>query len=104
MKSFLRIIFVVVLVLASYAAQAQDTTVVKRRPKVGLVLSGGGAKGAAHIGVLQYLEEVGMPIDYIAGTSMGSIVGGLYAMGYSSAEILDLSLFTDSVFEKSSTN
>ena len=90
MKSFLRSIFVVVLVLASYAVQAQDTTAMKRRPKVGLVLSGGGAKGAAHIGVLQYLEEVGMPIDYIAGTSMGSIVGGLYAMGYSSAEILDL--------------
>lgn len=53
------------------------------RPKVGLVLSGGAAKGIAHIGVLKVLEEAGMPIDYIGGTSMGSIVGGLYALGYS---------------------
>ena len=69
---------------------AQDSTSVKVRPKVGLVLSGGGAKGAAHIGVLKYIEEVGIPIDYIAGTSMGSIVGGMYALGYSSDEILDI--------------
>ena len=46
-----------------------------QRKKVGLVLSGGGAKGVAHIGVLKVLEEAGIPIDYIAGTSMGSIVG-----------------------------
>ncbi len=58
------------------------------RKKVGLVLSGGGAKGAAHIGVLKVLEEAGIPIDYIAGTSMGSIVGGLYAIGYD-AHLLD---------------
>ena len=69
---------------------SQDSTVVKERPKVGLVLSGGGARGAAHIGVLKYIEEMGIPIDYIAGTSMGSIVGGMYAMGYSSDEILDI--------------
>ncbi len=62
----------------------------KARPKVGLVLSGGGAKGAAHIGVLKYIEEAGIPIDYIAGTSMGSIVGGMYALGYSSEEILEI--------------
>lgn len=55
--------------------------------KVGLALSGGGARGFAHIGALKVLEEVGMPIDYIAGTSMGSIVGGLYAIGYSADEI-----------------
>ncbi len=54
-----------------------------KRPTVGLVLSGGGAKGFAHIGVLKVIEESGLPIDYIAGTSMGSIIGGLYAMGYS---------------------
>lgn len=54
----------------------------KDRPKVGVVLSGGGAKGFAHIGTLKVLEEIGMPIDYIAGTSMGAIVGGLYAIGY----------------------
>ena len=55
--------------------------------KVGLALSGGGARGFAHVGALKVLEEVGMPIDYIAGTSMGSIVGGLYAIGYPAAEI-----------------
>ena len=57
------------------------------RKRVGLVLGGGGAKGAAHIGVLKVLEEAGIPIDYIAGTSMGAIVGGLYAVGYSANEI-----------------
>lgn len=69
---------------------SQETTSSKDRPKVGLVLSGGGAKGAAHIGVIKYIEELGIPIDYIAGTSMGSIVGGMYALGYSSDEILDI--------------
>ncbi|HKX57306.1 MAG TPA: patatin-like phospholipase family protein, partial [Xanthomonadales bacterium] len=53
------------------------------RPKIGLVLSGGGARGIAHIGVLKALEELQVPIDCIAGTSMGSVVGGLYASGYS---------------------
>ena len=57
------------------------------RPKIGLVLSGGGAKGAAHIGVLKVLEEKNIPIDYITGTSIGSYVGGMYALGYSAAEI-----------------
>ena len=90
MKGFVKSILIVALLLTSYTAFATDTTIVKTRPKVGLVLSGGGAKGAAHIGVLKYLEENGIPIDYIAGTSMGSIVGGMYAMGYSSSEILDL--------------
>lgn len=75
----------------SFCAYAQnDTTSVNQRPKVGLVLSGGGAKGAAHIGVIKYIEEMGIPIDYVAGTSMGSIVGGLYAMGYSSDEMLEI--------------
>lgn len=58
--------------------------------KVGLVLSGGGAKGIAHIGMLQALEENGIPVDYITGTSIGAVVGGLYAMGYSPAEMLAL--------------
>lgn len=60
------------------------------RPTVGLVLSGGGAKGIAHIGMIQALEDAGIPIDYITGTSMGAIVGGLYAAGYSPAEMIDL--------------
>lgn len=57
---------------------------------VGLVLSGGGAKGITHIGILQALEENGIPIDYVAGTSIGAIIGGLYAMGYTPKEMLDL--------------
>jgi NTE family protein len=60
------------------------------RPKIGLVLSGGGALGATHIGVLKVLEEMHIPIDVIAGTSMGSIVGGLYAMGLSASELEQL--------------
>ena len=60
--------------------------------KVGLVLSGGGAKGAAHIGVIKALEENGIPIDYITGTSAGAIVGSLYAMGYTPEEMVNLML------------
>jgi len=56
-------------------------------PKLGLTLSGGGAKGLAHIGVLQVLEENGIVPDYLTGTSMGSIIGGLYAIGYTAAEL-----------------
>jgi NTE family protein len=57
------------------------------RPRIGLVLSGGGARGAAHVGVLKVLEEMHVPIDAIAGTSMGAVVGGLYASGMSASEI-----------------
>ena len=64
-----------------------DSTAVNRK-KVGIVLSGGGAKGMAHIGVLKVLEKAGIPIDIITGTSIGSIVGGLYAIGYN-AHALD---------------
>ena len=60
--------------------------------KVGIVLSGGGARGAAHIGVIKALEENNVPIDYITGTSAGAIVGSLYAMGYTPDEILELML------------
>ena len=67
------------------------------RPKVGLVLSGGGAKGLAHIGVLKVLEEQGVKIDYIGGTSMGAIVGGLYASGYTAAQL-------DSIFKSVDAN
>lgn len=63
------------------------------RPKVGLVLSGGGAKGLAHIGVLKVIDSLGIQVDYIAGTSMGAIVGGLYSSGYN-AEQLD-SIFSN---------
>ena len=72
---------IVAVMLLAFTAAAQDT-VTPSRPKVGVVLSGGGAKGFAHIGALRVIEEAGIPIDYIAGTSMGSIIGGLYAVGY----------------------
>lgn len=72
------------------AQQTNDTTEAITRPRVGVVLSGGGAKGFAHIGVLKVIEESGLPIDYIAGTSMGSIVGGLYAIGYDTETMIRL--------------
>lgn len=90
MRKYVTKTILLLLLFVATAAYSQDTTTVKARPKVGLVLSGGGAKGAAHIGVLKYIEEAGIPIDYIAGTSMGSIVGGMYALGYTSDEILDI--------------
>lgn len=67
----------------------------KKQPKIGLVLSGGGAKGFAHISVLKEIEKAGIQIDYIAGTSMGAIVGGLYASGYSATEIEEIIKKTD---------
>ncbi|MBP7798023.1 MAG: patatin-like phospholipase family protein [Thermoanaerobaculaceae bacterium] len=70
---------------AGRAAPAQETA--PHRPRIGLVLSGGGALGLAHIGVLKVLEELHVPVDCVAGTSMGAIVGGLYAAGYAPEEI-----------------
>lgn len=66
-----------------------------KRPKVGLVLSGGGAKGLAHIGIIRALEEAGLTPDYVTGTSMGGIVGGLYAIGYTADEIEEIALSID---------
>ena len=90
MRTLISGLCALLLLTTSIESFSQDSTSVMTRPKVGLVLSGGGAKGAAHIGVLKYIEEAGIPIDYIAGTSMGSIVGGMYALGYSSDEILSI--------------
>ncbi|MDW8057394.1 MAG: patatin-like phospholipase family protein [Bacteroidia bacterium] len=73
------------LIVSLVWGQGWDTV---QRPRVGLVLSGGGARGAAHVGVIQALEEAGIPIDYITGTSMGAMAGGFYAAGYSPAEML----------------
>ena len=56
--------------------------IVEHRPTVALVLAGGGAKGAAHVGVISYLESIGMPVDLVLGTSMGGLVGGIYSLGY----------------------
>lgn len=70
---------------------------------VGLVLSGGGAKGAAHIGVIKALEENNIPIDYITGTSIGAIIGSLYAMGYSPEDMLTLMLSKEFEYWQSGT-
>jgi len=69
------------------SANGNEDGMAARRPKVALVLCGGGAKGAAHIGVLKVLEEAKVPIDMIVGTSIGGLVGGIYAMGYTAVEI-----------------
>jgi NTE family protein len=66
---------------------AEEESTVQRRPRIGLVLGGGGARGAAHVGVLKVIEELRIPVDYVAGTSMGSIVGGLYASGLNAEQI-----------------
>jgi len=76
----------------SFSAKAQNETTETQNPKVGLVLSGGGAKGLAHIGALKTIDSLGVEIDYVAGTSMGAIIGGLYASGYSGKQI-------DSIFK-----
>lgn len=88
---WLRYLSVMLLVCMASAVCAQTDEAPQKRLKVGLVLGGGGAKGAAEVGALKVIEEAGIPIDYIAGTSIGSIVGGLYSMGYR-ADALD-SLF-----------
>src|SRR6476661_8952368 len=74
-----------IMVLALLSAQAQIAQT--RRPVIGIALSGGGALGLAHIGVLRYMEEHHIPVDRIAGTSMGGLLGGLYATGHDSASI-----------------
>ena len=60
------------------------------KPKIGLALSGGAAHGLSHVGVIKYLEELGIGIDYVTGTSMGAIVGGLYSMGYSYSDMKEI--------------
>lgn len=89
-------LFIICLWLTTVEATvAADHTNNHKRPKIGLVLSGGGARGAAHIGVIEVLEKLGVPIDYIAGTSMGAIVGGLYASGMSTDGIAQVLVSTD---------
>ncbi|MGZ9677059.1 patatin-like phospholipase family protein [Flavobacterium sp. GNP001] len=85
------------LLLFSFFIGNTYTFAQNKKPKIGLVLSGGGAKGFAHIGVLKVLEEAGVKIDYIGGTSMGAVIGGLYASGYNAAQI-------DSIFQTTNFN
>lgn len=101
-RAVMRRLMLVLMLMLSVGMMADEPD--GERLKVGLVLGGGGAKGAAEIGALKVIEEVGIPIDYIAGTSIGSIVGGLYAMGTSSHQLDSLfvnqdwvGLFTNNV-------
>ena len=73
--------------LSIAAVRSRMDEIRKKRPTVAVVLSGGGAKGAAQIGVLKYLESIDMPIDMILGTSMGGLVGGFYALGYNAHQM-----------------
>lgn len=83
------ILFAFAFLLLPLNSMAQDSI---KKPKIGLVLSGGGAKGLAHIGVLKVIDSLGIKVDYIGGTSMGAIVGGLYASGYTAKQL-------DSIFK-----
>ncbi|MEJ2406593.1 MAG: patatin-like phospholipase family protein [Candidatus Thiodiazotropha sp.] len=101
--TFMRTTCIVFTLLALFVNSASAESEVKtepsepihKRPVIGLVLSGGGARGSSHIGVLKVLEDLHIPIDVITGTSMGAIVGGMYAYGYSADEIEKLLGETD---------
>ncbi|MCR6720797.1 MAG: patatin-like phospholipase family protein [Chitinophagaceae bacterium] len=73
-----------------FSFQVSSQHVQSARPKIGLTLSGGGAKGLAHIGILKAIDSAGLKVDYITGTSMGAIIGSLYAVGYSGDSFLPL--------------
>jgi NTE family protein len=90
-KMAIRILFPKVALLSCFLSILLVNGALAQRPKVGLVLSGGGAKGISHIGILQAIDSAGLKIDYLTGTSMGSIIGGLYAIGYSGREIEKIS-------------
>ncbi|MDO5614840.1 MAG: patatin-like phospholipase family protein, partial [Cruoricaptor ignavus] len=78
-----------------YSSQVKDDLVIPKNPKIGLSLAGGGAKGFAHVGALKVIDSLGIKIDYISGTSMGAIVGGLYASGYTGKDIEKIVMETD---------
>ena len=90
---FLRYLSALFIFLLSYSLHAQSLP--EKRPKIGLCLSGGAAKGIAHISLLKVIDSLGIHIDYITGTSMGAIIGGLYAIGYSGKEMEELVLKED---------
>lgn len=85
-----RIVFVFFLFLLPFGLRAQLSPAAKPRPKIGVALEGGGAMGLAHIGVLKWFEEHHIPVDYVAGTSMGGLVGGFYATGMNPDEMKTL--------------
>ncbi len=81
-RKYILLVFIALMVVSVNAQNHPKTEITHKRPTVGLVLSGGGAKGFAFIGVLKALQKAGLRVDYIGGTSIGSIIGGLYALGY----------------------
>ncbi len=83
------------ILIFSVNAQIKEGLTIPKNAKIGLSLSGGGAKGFAHVGVLKVLDSLGVKVDYISGTSMGAIVGGLYASGYTGKDIEKIILETD---------
>jgi NTE family protein len=85
--AFLLMLFQVSFLLAAAKDEPQEQLTKVKRPTIGLVLQGGGALGLAHVGVITWLEEHHIPVDYIAGTSMGGLVGGVYATGHNAAEM-----------------
>ncbi|MEI6915809.1 MAG: patatin-like phospholipase family protein, partial [Armatimonadota bacterium] len=90
------IFLLIVFLLSAYPSRAQAPEPgAKNRPKIGLALGGGGARGFAHIGVLRWFEEHHIPVDMIAGTSMGGLVGGMYAIGMTPGEMQNLTVRTD---------
>ncbi|WP_294286993.1 patatin-like phospholipase family protein [uncultured Chryseobacterium sp.] len=93
MRKFLIILFAFQLLFIQ--SQIKKDLVIPKNPRIGLSLAGGGAKGFSHVGVLKVLDSLGVKVDYIAGTSMGAIVGGLYASGYSGKEIEKIVMDTD---------
>jgi NTE family protein len=99
MQSLYKALFLLCVMGAAVCSAAETDAAVSAsnaaRPRIGLVLSGGGARGAAHVGALKVIEELRIPIDAIAGTSMGAVVGGLYASGMSAAEIEQLLFSVD---------
>jgi NTE family protein len=88
LRTLLALVFLVC--LYSPSGLARDAPTVGNKPKLGLVLEGGGALGLAHIGVIQWLEEHRVPVSYIAGTSMGGLVGGIYATGRNASQVRDV--------------
>jgi NTE family protein len=88
-----KLFLLISLLIFSQISLGQEPINPDNTPKIGLVLSGGGAKGLAHIGVLKVIDSLGIKIDYIGGTSMGAVIGGLYASGYSGKQL-------DSIFSQ----
>lgn len=96
MKHFFLFVSLLLIPQISLSQDIDSLKLKTKKPKIGVVLSGGGAKGLAHIGVLKVIDSLGIKIDYISGASMGAIIGGLYASGYNAKQL-------DSIFSKADT-